>query len=52
MVQLFLHKLKFFHTWLFFYFYSADQKFIKNLLKSRFDFSYILFGEELHLLYS
>lgn len=34
-----LQKLKFFHTWLFFYFYCADQKFMKNLFRGKFDFS-------------
>jgi hypothetical protein len=50
-VQVFLHKLKFFHTWLFYYFYSADQKFLKNLIKCRFQFSTVLFGGELTRIY-
>ena len=51
-VQIFLQKLKFFHTWLFYYFYSADQKFIKNILKSQFKFTKQLFGPELARIYS
>ena len=30
--------LKFFHTWVFYYFYCADHKFIKHILKSKFTF--------------
>jgi hypothetical protein len=28
-----LRKMQFFHTWLFYYLYSADHKFMKALLK-------------------
>lgn len=50
-VQEFMHKLKFFHTWLFYYFYSADQKFLKNLVKCKFQFSTVLFIDELDHIY-
>ena len=50
-VQLMILKLKFFHTWIFFYFYCADSKFIKNILKSKFDFVSQLFMEELNTIF-
>ena len=30
--------LQFFHTWVFYYLYSADHKFIKAILKQKFPF--------------
>jgi hypothetical protein len=44
--------LKFFHTWVFYYFYCADHKFIKHILKSKFTFGKILFGAELNSLFT
>lgn len=46
-----LLKLHFFHTWTFYYFYCADGKLIKNIVKLRFDFAAPLFYEELKALY-
>lgn len=44
-------KLKFFHTWIFYYFYCADCKLIKNIVKLKFDFAVPLFEHELAALY-
>lgn len=44
-------KLQFFHTWIFYYFYCADCKLIKNILKLKFDFAVPLFERELAALY-
>lgn len=40
-----IQKLKFFHTWVFYYFYCADHKLIKNIFKNKFTFVRSLFGE-------
>jgi hypothetical protein len=45
-----LFKLQFFHTWLFYYFYSADHKFLKAIIKGKFPFAHHLFPAELDLL--
>lgn len=34
-----IQMLKFFHTWIFYYFYCADHKFIKHVLKNKFSFT-------------
>ena len=47
-----MQKLRFFHTWTFFYFYSAEHKFLKRLLKGKFTFSQPLFGTTLTSLYN
>jgi len=44
--------LKFFHTWVFYYFYCADHKFIKHVLKNKFTFVRTLFSKALDQLYS
>ena len=43
--------MKFFHTFIFYYFYSADWKFLKNILKSKFTFAKELFGDVLEKLF-
>jgi hypothetical protein len=53
-----LRKIQFFHTWLFYYLYSADHKFMKSLLKQKFSkqeknkfkFPHVLFAKEMYLL--
>ena len=59
-----LRKMQFFHTWLFYYLYSADHKFMKALLKQKFSnqtrnnreiktkfkFPHVLFGKEMRFL--
>lgn len=45
-----MFKLQFFHTWVYYYFYSADHKFIKAILKLKFPFAQHLFAPELDLL--
>jgi hypothetical protein len=45
-----IQKLKFFHTWIFYYFYCADHKFIKHIFKGKFTFVQTLFGKELKLI--
>ena len=37
-VKLNILKLRFFHTWVFYYFYCADHKFIKNVFKGKYTF--------------
>lgn len=37
--------MKFFHTWSFYYLYSADYKFFQKLLKKKFTFAEGLFGD-------
>lgn len=49
-IQTALFKLQFFHTWLFYYFYSADHKLVKAILKGKFPFAHHLFQFELDLL--
>lgn len=44
--------LQFFHTWVFYYLYSADHKFIKAILKQKFPFCQTLFQQELDKLRS
>lgn len=41
-----LIKLQFFHTWIFYYLYSADHKFLKAILKQKFPFVHHLFAKE------
>ena len=43
-VKVHILKLKFFHTWVFYYFYCADHKFIKNIFKRKYTFVEKLFG--------
>jgi len=50
-VKLCILKLKFFHTWVFYYFYCADHKFIKNIFKSKYTFVQMLFGDALNQIY-
>lgn len=42
-----VQQLKFFHTWVFYYFYCADHKFLKHLFKNAFTFSDTLFKKTL-----
>ena len=37
-------KLQCYHTWLFYYLYSADYKFIKAIFKLKFEFVKVLFA--------
>ena len=46
-----VQQLKFFHTWVFYYFYCADHKFIKHLLKNKFTFVKTLFGKTIEQLF-
>lgn len=46
-----IQKLKFFHTWVFYYYYSADHKFINHIIKYKFTFSKTLFKEVLDVIY-
>ena len=45
-------KLQCFHSWLFYYLYSADYKFLKAILKNKFDFVSVLFGKDIRRLVS
>ena len=47
-----IQRLKFFHTWVFYYFYCADFKFMQHLLKNKFTFSNKLFGPTMRTIYS
>lgn len=47
-----IQKLKFFHTWIFYYFYCADHKLIKNIFKNKFTFVKPIFGEQLTMIYA
>ena len=40
-------KLQCYHSWLFYYLYSADYKFLKAILKNKFDFVSVLFGKDI-----
>ena len=46
-------KLQCYHTWLFYYLYSADFKFIKAIfkLKKKFHFVKVLFGRDFENLF-
>lgn len=46
-----IQQLKFFHTWVFYYFYCADHKFLHHVLKNKFTFVQTLFKETLDVLY-
>jgi hypothetical protein len=41
----YLKMLQFFHTWVFYYMYSADHKFIKAILKQKFPFGSLFIKE-------
>ena len=45
-------KLQCYHSWLFYYLYSADYKFLKAVLKNKFDFASVLFGRDISRLLS
>ena len=40
-------KLQCYHCWLFYYLYSADYKFLKAILKNKFDFVQVLFANDI-----
>lgn len=40
-----LSMLQFFHTWVFYYLYSADHKFIMAILKQKFPFTKLFSSE-------
>lgn len=44
-------KLQCYHTWLFYYLYSADYKFIKAIFKMKFPFVKLLFGTDFKVLF-
>jgi hypothetical protein len=46
-LSLFLTKLQFFHTWMFYYLYSADHKFLKAVFKNKFTFVQHLFKQDI-----
>jgi len=47
-----VQQLKFFHTWVFYYFYCADQKFLKHIFKNKFTFVRTLFAGTLDQIYA
>ena len=44
-------KLQCYHTWLFYYLYSADYKFIKAIFKLKFAFVKVLFERDFTVLF-
>jgi len=44
-------KMQCYHTWLFYYLYSADHKFIKAIFKLKFEFVKVLFGNDFSVLF-
>lgn len=49
--QLMTAKLQCYHTWLFYYLYSADYKFIKAIFKLKFKFIKVLFARDFSTLF-
>jgi len=44
-------KLSCYHTWLFYYLYSADFKLIKAIFSLKFDFAKVLFARDFSVLF-
>jgi len=44
-------KLQCYHTWLFYYLYSADYKFIKAIFKLKFEFVKVLFATDFSVIF-
>ena len=44
-------KLQCYHTWLFYYLYSADYKFIKAIFKLKFQFVKVLFAKDFSVIF-
>ena len=49
--QLMAAKLQCYHTWLFYYLYSADYKFIKAIFKLKFAFTKVLFAQDFSVIF-